>query len=87
MKEKADVFTSEILGEKRRGRPPNPHTLTPTERQRQRRAKLAQAGVATVTLELSQDVAQGLEEYLKYKDMTLRAVVEKLVRQQILRKR
>lgn len=89
-KHSKDTLTAELPLVKR-GRPVSDSTLTPVEkaaeRQRVRRAKLAEHGVSTLTVELPVEVLDGLREYMKFKNMTKNVIIEKLIRQQLLRKR
>lgn len=43
--------------------------------------------LVTLTVDLPLDVVQGLDEYMKFKNLTKTAVIEKLIRSQLLRKR
>ena len=47
----------------------------------------ARRQLVPVTLDLPADVVAGLDEYLRFKDMTKSAVIAKLIRTQLLRKR
>jgi hypothetical protein len=40
-----------------------------------------------VTVNISEEAARGLDDYLKFKDVTKSAIIEKLIRTQLLRKR
>lgn len=44
-------------------------------------------GVFSFTVDLPRDVVQGIEDYMKFKNVTRSAVITKLVRSQLLRKR
>ena len=44
-------------------------------------------GVVSFTVDLPRDVVKGIEEYMKFKNITRSAVITKLVRSQLLRKR
>jgi hypothetical protein len=43
--------------------------------------------LVTLSVDLPVDVVDGLNEYMKFKDLTKRQVIEKLLRSQLLRKR
>lgn len=44
-------------------------------------------GFVTLTVDLPADVAQGLDEFLRFKDLKKSDVIVKLIRNQLLRKR
>lgn len=44
-------------------------------------------GLVTLTVDLPAEVVEGLNEYLKFKDLTKNKVIEKLITSQLLRKR
>lgn len=87
MKQKNDVRTAEIPGLKRPvGRPPTGNAMTGAERirlMRQRRAELKRA----VSIELGVDVKARLDEYRQFKDETESQVIERILRNQLMRKR
>ncbi len=43
--------------------------------------------LVTLSVDLPSDVVEALNDYLKFKDVTKAAVIEKLIRSQLLRKR
>jgi hypothetical protein len=47
----------------------------------------ARHALVTFTVDLPSEVVDGLNEYLRFKDMTKSAVIAKLIRSQLLRKR
>ena len=47
----------------------------------------ANAGTVRFCVDLPADLVAELEEYLKFKDVTKKATIEKLIRTQLLRKR
>jgi hypothetical protein len=47
----------------------------------------ARHDLVPVTFDLLGDVVKGLNDYLRFKDQTKNAVMEKLIRSQLLRKR
>jgi metal-responsive CopG/Arc/MetJ family transcriptional regulator len=47
----------------------------------------ARQNLVTLTVDLPAEVVAGLDEYLKFKGVTKRQVIEKLLRTQLLRKR
>jgi len=51
------------------------------------RAYRKQNVLVTLTVDLPADLVAGLNEYLRFKDLSKRAVIEKLIRSQLLRKR
>lgn len=67
-----------------RGRPPTGRAMTDAQRKRLQRQRL---GRVPFTVELPEDLIDQFNEYLRFKDMTKSAVIEKLLRSQLLRKR
>lgn len=67
---------------KRRGRP-RVHA-SDAERQKAFRER---KGLVRFTVDLPEDVVQGISDYMKFKNLTKTQVIEKLVRSQLLRKR
>ncbi|WP_211450853.1 hypothetical protein [Collimonas antrihumi] len=51
------------------------------------RAFRARHQLVAITVDLPRDVVDGLDEFLKFKDMTKTQVLTKLIRSQLLRKR
>ena len=43
--------------------------------------------LVTLSVDVPKDVAEGIEEYMRFKNLTKAAVITKLVRTQLLRKR
>jgi hypothetical protein len=70
-----------------RGRPATGAAKTPAERQKERRARLREAGKAFLTVHIDEKLLAGLKEYIRFKDVTSDQVIERLLRQQLLRKR
>lgn len=88
-----DSSTLELPGvPKRRGRPPSGKALSGASRMAAYRARLAAAGLETLTLDLDQQVACALRAYVERKkadaeDLTLGQAVERILRDRLLRKR
>lgn len=94
MKQASDIHTLDILGSKRRGRPPLPNApQTADEKKaaaaaRKAKSRAAKAEThATVSFTLSKEVVEGLREYMKFKGLTQDQVIERLLTTQLLRKR
>lgn len=88
MKQVEDTKTIDMLGlPKRRGRPPSGNAKTGAQRVAELRARRLQEGRADVTVCLPLDVIEALNSFIKFKDTNKDAVVEKLIRSQIMRKR
>jgi len=88
-KQTEDKVTSDLLAPgtgvvRQRGRPPTGTAMTAAERKRKSREKHRTVAVA---VDLPVDLVLDLQEYLLGKDMTMAAVMEKLLRTQLLRKR
>lgn len=47
----------------------------------------ARKDLVTLSVDVPRDVAEGIEEYMRFKNLTKAAVITKLVRTQLLRKR
>lgn len=84
-----DDKTRDLLGGaiRQRGRPATGNAMTPAQRQARRREKLKEQGVGVLTVSISVDLLQRLDEFVKFKDVTKDAVVERLLRGQLMRKR
>lgn len=94
-----DNVTLELPGVvRRRGRPPvhsqDEKTLkeAAARRKRESRARLAAAGVETLTLDVDHEIACALRSYVERKksdaeDLTLGQAVERILRDRLLRKR
>lgn len=92
MKQLQDTRTLSLPGvappKRPRGRPPTGNALSGAERQKARRERLKAAGVETLTVEISSEVAEKLRAFVQFKDGTrVDDVIEKLLRTQFLRKR
>ena len=70
-----------------RGRPPTGVAKTSAQRQKDRRERLRDDGKAFLTVHVDAQVLAGLKAYIRFKDITPDQVIEKLLRQQLLRKR
>lgn len=80
-----DAFGGPVRG---RGRPPSPDgAMTAAERQRARRERLAAVGETSLTVTLPRDVLDALSKFVEFKDLTKSQVVEKVLRDRLLRKR
>lgn len=72
---------------RQRGRPRTGNAMTPAQRQKARRERMRAAGMASLTVDLPVDVVQALNKFLQFKDETQDQLIERLLRQQLLRKR
>ena len=72
---------------RQRGRPATGEAMTAAERQKQRRDRLRKNGVGSLTVQLPLDVLEALRKFLQFKDETQDQLLERLLRQQLLRKR
>lgn len=70
-----------------RGRPATGAAKTAAQRQKERRARLRDDGKAFLTVHVDAKLLDGLKAYIRFKDITPDQVIEKLLRQQLLRKR
>lgn len=89
MKQLDDDKTLDLLGPNKRGRgrPATGGAKSNAQRQKERRARLRDDGKAFLTVHVDATVLEGLKAYIRFKDMTPDQVIEKLLRQQLLRKR
>jgi hypothetical protein len=69
---------------RRRGRPPTGKAMSNAERQARYRAN---ADIRSLTVQLPVDLLEKLDVYIKYRDTTKSAVIEKLLLSQLFRKR
>lgn len=68
----------------KRGRPPTGKALSVAERQRNYRSR---KGLKSITIQLPEELSDALDGYVKYRDTSKAAVIEKLIVTQLLRKR
>lgn len=89
IKHVGDTATRDLLGGaiRQRGRPATGKAMTGAERQAARRAKLVTEGKTTLTVDVSIEVADALTAFIKFKDQSKDDVVERVLRNQLLRKR
>lgn len=88
-KQSEDKFTREfdILPLRPRGRPSNPDALTAAQRKAAQRARAKEQGRVSRTFELSQDVVEALDKFVQFKDEDRNAVVDRILRDRLMRKR
>lgn len=85
MKQIDNEFTVELFDKPRRGRPRGVFpAMTAAERMRKSREE---RGLVTLTVQIPSELFAGLNEYMKHKDLTKNQVIEKLIQNQLLRKR
>lgn len=88
-----DDVTMELPGVvKRRGRPPTGKASSGASRMAAYRARLAAAGLETLTVEVDREVADALRAYVERKksdseDMTVGQAVSRILHDRLLRKR
>jgi hypothetical protein len=89
MKDARDNRTLDIEGgaRRQRGRPPSEETRTAAERKADSRAAKKAAGLETVTIELSLDVLEAIRAKTVFGVTTQAQVIDKILRNQLLRKR
>lgn len=89
MKDAKDTATLDLVAgaNRRRGRPTTGAAMTAAQRQAKRRERLRAEGVGTLTVTISVDVLERLDEFVRFKDVTKDSVVERLLRGQLMRKR
>lgn len=88
MKQAEDNMTIDLLGQARpRGRPVKQGARTAAQRKADERARKKEQGIESVTVELSADLVAALARAVKFKDETRSQAVERILRNQLLRKR
>lgn len=89
MKQVEDHRTIDLLdGFKRgKGRPNTGKAKSNAERQRARRQRLTESGFVPLTVEIPKELFDGLAKFVRFKDITKDQVIERLLRQQLLRQR
>ena len=89
MKQLEDDKTLDLLGpaKRGRGRPATGNAASAAERQRQRRERLRAAGQGFLTVHIDASLLDGLKAYIQFKGLTPDQVIDRLLRQQLLRKR
>lgn len=69
---------------KKRGRPPTGKAMTAAQRKQKQREM---HDLVVLSVEISSEVVEALNEYMKFKNLTKNQVIEKLLTNQLLRKR
>lgn len=89
MKQVEDTKTIDLLGEppKGRGRPRKSDAMSSAQRMALHRARLRAEGLVDVNVKLPREVVAALDAFIQFRDTNKDAVIEKLVRSQIMRKR
>lgn len=84
-----DKYTREIVGfpNRPRGRPADPNAMTVAERKRAQRKRLAEEGRVSRTFDLSAEVVAALDRFVQFKSEDKSAVVERILRDRLMRKR
>lgn len=86
--DKRDKVTATLPGvAAKRGRPATGKAKTAAERQAAYRQRLLDQGREIVSVDLPVECSEALRKHVQFKDMTLVAAVEKIVRDRLLRKR
>lgn len=89
VKDLRDDRTVDLEGSVRRqrGRPVTGNAMTPAQRQAARRERLRAQGMETITVDISSVAADKLRQFVEFKDFTLGQIVDRLIVQQLARKR
>lgn len=70
-----------------RGRPRSEQAKSGAERQRARRERLRTSGLGVLTVEVSLDILDALDKFVQFKDETKGQVVDRILRDRLLRRR
>jgi hypothetical protein len=91
MKSPNDTSTIDLIDgssvTRQRGRPRTGVAMTGAERQQERRRRLAHEGKGVLTVEVSLDVLAALDAFVRSKPETKGAVVDRVLRDRLMRKR
>lgn len=89
MKQAEDKHTVDLLDGFKRpvGRPATGNAQTAAQRKQASRARLRESGEGFMTVRLPVDVIDGVRKFREFKDLTNDQIIERLLRQQLLRKR
>jgi hypothetical protein len=90
MKQVGDNLTLELIepAKRGRGRPPSGlPALSAAERQQARRGRLKEAGMGFLTIAVDEELLAALDKFVQFKDETKSQVVERILRDRLLRKR
>lgn len=89
MKDINDTATVDLAGDfkRPRGRPASGTSQTPAERQKAYRERLRASGKQDLSVIVSADVAEALRKFVEFKDENLGQVVERILRDRLMRKR
>lgn len=90
MKQTQDVKTVdffEVVPKRGRGRPPSGSALSNADRQAAYRRKLVDQGQDKLTVVLDVAVLDALSKFIEFKDMSKSDVVNRILRDRLLRKR
>lgn len=84
-----DKYTREIeiLPGRPRGRPAKPDAMTAAQRKAAQRARAKDQGKVSREFMLSLDVVEALDKFVQFKDEDRSAVVERILRDRLMRKR
>lgn len=89
MKQPEDTKTLDLLGmnTRGRGRPRSDQAKSGAERQKARRERLRASGLGVLSVDVSLDILDALEKFVQFKDETKGQVVDRILRDRLLRKR
>lgn len=89
MKRAEDKYTAKLIepAKRGRGRPRDPDAPTAAERKKAQRDRLAAEGKVTRSYDLSVEVVEALDKFVQFKDEDKNAVVERILRDRLMRKR
>jgi hypothetical protein len=89
VKQADDKQTGDLLDGFKRpvGRPASGKAQSAAERKRASRARLRESDVGFLTVRLPLEVIEGVRRFREFKDLTNDEIIERLLRQQLLRKR
>ena len=91
MKQIQDDKTIDLVDQpgvvRQRGRPATGKAMSDAERQKLRRQRLVDDGMTTLSVVIPLDVMRALDHFLQYKSETKDQLVERVLRDRLMRKR
>lgn len=89
VKQQFDTYTADMLppGKRPRGRPSTGLAKSAAQRKSEQRERLLEQGLVQRTYSLSVEVAEALDRFVQFRDEDKSSVVDRILRDRLLRKR